>query len=67
VGASADLEAVAGEIAEHVQLLDGVVRYRFGDDAELMGVWASARNVLGPFNPKEKRAMLAHSGEQWHI
>jgi hypothetical protein len=54
VGASADLEAIGAEIAEQVQLLDGVVQYRFGDDAELMGAWASARNVLGPFKPKEQ-------------
>jgi len=57
VGASADLKAVVAEIAEQVRLLDGVVKYRFGDNAELMGAWASARNpslrsgrvVLGPF------------------
>jgi len=36
-------------------LLDGVVQYRFGDDAELMGAWASVRNVLGPFKPKEQQ------------
>jgi hypothetical protein len=35
-----------------VRLLDGLVRYRFGDDAELMTAWASARNVLGPFRSK---------------
>jgi hypothetical protein len=52
VGASADLKAVVAEIAEQVRLLDGVVKYRFGDNAELMGAWASARNVLGPFKPK---------------
>jgi len=52
VGASADLEAVAAEIAEQVRVLDGLVRYRFGDYAELMEAWASARNVLGPFKPK---------------
>src|SRR5438046_9491285 len=52
VGASADLEAVAAEIAEQVRVLDGLVRYRFGDNAELMGAWAGARNVLGPFKPK---------------
>src|SRR3989442_988076 len=52
IGASADLEAVAAEVAEQVRVLDGLVRYRFGDDAELMGAWASARNVLGPFKPK---------------
>jgi len=49
VGASADLEAIAGEMGEQVRLLDGLVRYRFGESAELMGAWASARNVLGPF------------------
>jgi len=42
----------SAEIAEQVKVLDGLVRYRFGDDAELMGAWASARNVLGPFKPK---------------
>ena len=30
-------------------MLDGLVRYRFGENAELMGAWASARNVEGPF------------------
>ncbi len=37
-----------------VRALDVLVRYRFGDNAELMGAWASARNVLGPFKPKDK-------------
>ena len=54
VGASADLEALGLEIAEQVKLLDGVVQYRFGDDAELMGAWASVRNVVGPSKPKEQ-------------
>jgi high-affinity Fe2+/Pb2+ permease len=52
VGASADLDAVFAEIAEQVQLLDGVVKYQFGENAELMGAWHSARNVLGPFKTK---------------
>src|SRR2546425_9953537 len=54
IGATADLLAVAAEIAEQVRVLDGLVRYRFGDNAELMGAWASARNVLGPFKPKSE-------------
>jgi uncharacterized protein YgfB (UPF0149 family) len=54
VGASADLKAVVAEVAEQVRLLDGVVKYRFGDNPELMGAWASARNVLGPFKPKNQ-------------
>ena len=49
VGATADLQAVLAEISEHVRVLDGLVRYRFGDNEELMGAWASARNVVGPF------------------
>jgi len=52
VGASADLKAVAAEIKEQVRVLDGLVRFRFGENAELMGAWASARNVLGPFKAK---------------
>jgi hypothetical protein len=48
VGATADLEGVLAEISEQVRVLDGLVRYRFGDNQELMGAWASARNVVGP-------------------
>ena len=48
VGATADLRAVLGEISEQVRVLDGLVRYRFGDDREVMGAWASAHNVVGP-------------------
>lgn len=55
VGASADLESVLSEITEQVRLLDGLVRYRFGDNAELMGAWASARNVLGPFRSQVEK------------
>jgi len=49
VGATADLRAVLGEISQQVRVLDGLVRYRFGDNEELMGAWASAHNVVGPF------------------
>ena len=37
------------EISEQVKVVDGIVRYRFGDNAELMGAWASAHSVAGPF------------------
>jgi len=64
VGASADLESVLSEITEQVRLLDGLVRYRFSDNAELMGAWASARNVLGPFRSKtEPPAQPASEGQ----
>lgn len=48
VGATADLKAVLSEISQQVRVLDGLVRYRFGDSAEVMGAWISARNVVGP-------------------
>ena len=55
-GASAELHAIGAEIVERVRLLDGLVRYRFGNDPQLMGAWASARNVLGPFRPRTQPA-----------
>jgi len=30
-------------------LLHGLVRHRFGENAELMGAWASVHSVVGPF------------------
>lgn len=63
VGASGELRALAGEIAEQVRLLDGLVRYRFGDDAELMTAWASARNVLGPFRSRGEAEAGGGGGE----
>jgi hypothetical protein len=54
VGARVDLKAVAADISKQLRLLDKVVRYRFGDNAELMGAWESARNVAGPFSTKNE-------------
>lgn len=62
VGASADLKAVFAEMVEQVRLVDGLVRYRFGDNAELMGAWASARNVLGPFRSRGEEETPAEGG-----
>ena len=50
VGAKADLKAVAADITKQLRLLDKVVRYRLGDNPELMGAWESARNVNGPLH-----------------
>lgn len=52
MGARADLEAVAADISVQVRLLDKVVRYRFGDNAEVIGAWEGARNVTGPVKTK---------------
>ena len=64
VEASADLEAVASEIAERVRMLDGLVRYRFGDNPALMEGWASARDVLGPFRSKAQQQEPEAGGGQ---
>jgi hypothetical protein len=47
IGARADLAVIATELTEQVKLLDGITRYRFGNDAELMTEWKAARQVLG--------------------
>ena len=39
-------------MSEQVKVLDGVVRYRFGDNAELMGAWGSAHSVVGLFRSR---------------
>jgi len=52
---------VLGEISQQVRVLDGLVRYRFGDNEELMGAWASARNVVGPFRKSSPPGPLSPS------
>ena len=47
IGARADLEVITAELVEQVKLLDGITRYRFGNDPELMAEWKAARQVLG--------------------
>jgi hypothetical protein len=59
LAASADLQAVATEIVEQVRVLDGIVRYRFRDDAELLGAWASARNPWLHSGPAAGDVMVA--------
>ena len=48
VGAGAGLRTVLAEISKQVKVLEGIVRYRFGDSADLMAAWASSRSVVGP-------------------
>jgi hypothetical protein len=47
IGARADLEGITAELVEQVNVLDGVTRYRFGKDPEVMAEWRAARRVLG--------------------
>ena len=56
-------DLVAADISKQLRLLDKVVRYRFGDNAELMGAWESARNVAGSFQTKNESQSGAGGSE----
>jgi hypothetical protein len=56
VGARAELKAVSDEVLRLVEMLDGLNRYRFGNNAELRAAWESARNVVSGPKPKEEAA-----------
>lgn len=47
IGARLDLDVITAELMEDVKLLDGMTRYRFGKDVEVMGEWDAARALLG--------------------
>ena len=61
VGARADLVTVTEELTELVRLLDGVNRYRFQADPELLAAWNSARNIIGP---RRARSITPPPGEE---
>jgi hypothetical protein len=46
VGASAELSAVADEVVQIINVMDGLNRYRFMKDRELLTAWESASSVL---------------------
>jgi len=52
IGARAELAGITLEITERIRLLDGLVRYRFRKDGELLGAWMSASNVPSPSRVK---------------
>jgi hypothetical protein len=56
VGASAELRAVADEVVQIVYVMDGLNRYRFMQDAELLAAWESASNILATPRPAAKVA-----------
>jgi hypothetical protein len=48
VGARSELEAISDEVIQRVRQLDGLVRFRFAEDAESTASWRSASNTFGP-------------------
>jgi len=66
VGARAELRAIADEVVQVVRALDGLIRYRFANDAEALAAWESASNVPGPFRsarPEEPESTPPAGGE----
>ncbi len=47
IGARIDLDVITAELTEQVKLLDGITRYRFGKDVEMMAEWRAAKQMLG--------------------
>jgi hypothetical protein len=46
VGASSELENVATELVQVVNVMDGLNRFRYRKDGELLSSWAGLSNVL---------------------
>ena len=51
IGARADLDQISAEVMKQVQVLDGITRYHFGKDPEVMAEWRAAKQVLGLRRP----------------
>jgi hypothetical protein len=47
IGAHADLEVITTELLGEIKVLDGITRYRFGKNPEVMAEWKAIRQVLG--------------------
>jgi hypothetical protein len=54
IGAGVELDVVADEVVEIVRVLDGLNRFRFADDPDLLAAWRAASNVIGPPRAAEK-------------
>ncbi|PYO92706.1 MAG: hypothetical protein DMD62_12360 [Gemmatimonadetes bacterium] len=53
IGARADLDKIAGELMDQVRVLDGINRWRFAKDPDLMEEWDAARH-LPPSRPADE-------------
>jgi hypothetical protein len=47
IEARIELDSITTELTEQVNLLDGITRYRFGFDSDVMSEWKMARVLLG--------------------
>jgi hypothetical protein len=54
IGARVELESLRFELSDSVKVVDGMVRYGFGDNPEVMAEWKAAKAVLrGKVTPPE--------------
>ena len=54
IGAGVELDVVADEVLAIVRVIDGLNRFRFAGDPDLLAAWRSASNVVGPPRTAEK-------------
>jgi hypothetical protein len=54
IGASAELDVVADEVVQIVKAIDGLNRFRFANEPDLLASWKAASNVIGPPRSAEK-------------
>jgi hypothetical protein len=55
VGASFELDAVADEVVQVVKVMNGLNRFRFARDGELLRSWEAASNVFATPQPADTR------------
>lgn len=53
IGARTDLEKITGSLMDAVRVLDGINRWRFAKDPEVMAEWEAARHLL-PSRPADE-------------
>ena len=56
IGARVEVDVVADEVVQILRVVDGLNRFRFAGDPDLMAAWRSASNVVGPPKPAAKDA-----------
>ena len=54
VGASIELDNVANEVVQVTKVMDGLNRFRFASDGELLAAWESASNVVATRRPEDR-------------
>jgi hypothetical protein len=53
IGATAELDRVAEEVVQVVKVMNGLVRFKFANQAEVLAAWESASNVVAAPKPED--------------